>query len=177
MSHDLLVTGFGSFGAFESNPSQWLAERSGHSFRVLEVAFREVDRFLEELREGPPARLLLLGAAAGASKLRVEWVARNRVGAAPDVRGEVYGPGPIDPDGPPCLAATLWPHEPFGQPSELWEPSVDAGTYLCNYAFYRSLRTLPRTAVGFLHVPGPEAMALERQLEALRAVLAELNPA
>ncbi|MEJ5171915.1 MAG: hypothetical protein WHU10_13085, partial [Fimbriimonadales bacterium] len=155
MSQDWLVTGFGPFGTFDENPSQALAERCSKPHEVLEVSFRGVDEFLRSLAESPPRRLLLMGVAGGATKLRVEWVARNAIGSHPDVRGEVYGPGPIDPRLPPNLAATLWTHEPYGQPSELWEPSVDAGTYLCNYAFFRSLASLTTTLVGFLHVPPP----------------------
>ncbi len=171
MPREILVTGFGPFGAFGENPSQALAERCGLPFEVLEVAFRAADAFVDRLAADPPERLLLMGVAGGASRMRIEWVAQNRVGAHPDVRGEVYGPGPIDPTRPPNLAATLWAHEPFGQPCDLWEPSVDAGTYLCNYVFFRSLSALPNTRTGFLHVPPAEALPLDAQMAALARVL------
>lgn len=175
MPLDILVTGFGPFGGFGENPSQALAERCGLPYEVLEVSFRAVDAFVDRIAAEPPDRLLLMGVAGRAARLRIEWVAQNRVGTHPDVRGEVYGPSPIDPRRPPNLAATLWPHEPFGKPCELWEPSVDAGTYLCNYAFFRALEALPDTRTGFLHVPPTDALPLDAQLAALGRVLEALR--
>lgn len=175
MGREILVTGFGPFGEFGENPSQTLAERSGLPFEVLEVSFRAVDAFVDRIAAEPPDRLLLMGVAGGAARLRIEWVARNRIGSLPDVRGEVYGPGRIDPRRPPNLAATLWPHEPFGQACEHWEPSVDAGTYLCNYVFFRALEALPATRTGFLHVPPTDALSLDAQLATLGRVLEVLR--
>lgn len=173
----VLVTGFGPFGDVGDNPSAWLAERVGFECRVLEVSFAAVDEFVEEVSNNPPDALVLMGVAAGAERMRIETTARNEVGAVPDVRGEVAGPAPIDPLGPPQIGATLWRSPEFFQDNEYWETSTSAGTYLCNYVFYRCLKALPNTAVGFLHVPLADQMPLEQQLEVTRGILDEVSAA
>ncbi|MCB8931997.1 MAG: hypothetical protein M9921_01895 [Fimbriimonadaceae bacterium] len=170
----VLVTGFGAFGEFEENPSALLAAGCGREHRVLEVAFDAVDQALQEWDPGAFDALLMLGVAGKASAFRVETVARNHIGPAPDVRGEVHGPGPIDPSAPPLLAATLWPSWLLDDTAER-APSVDAGSYLCNYAFFRALQRFPEKRVGFLHVPPASAMALEVQRDVVREVLALLE--
>lgn len=158
----LLVTGFGAFGEFDSNPSALLAEGCGCEHRVLEVAFEAVEEFLAALDPATIDGLLMLGVAGKAEAFRVETTARNRIGTTPDVRGVVQGPGPIDPAGPPLLAATLWSTELIVDASKR-APSVDAGDYLCNYAFYRALQSFPEKRIGFLHVPPVAAVPLEEQ--------------
>lgn len=167
----LLVTGFGPFGDVGDNPSAWLAERLGTPYRILEVSYTAVDDFVEELQADPPDALLLMGVASGAERMRVETTGRNLTGSIPDVEGRLAGPGPIDPTGPPQLGATLWRAPEFFETNDLWETSVDAGSYLCNYALYRCLQALPNVSVGFLHVPLPDQVPLERQLEVVRTLV------
>jgi pyrrolidone-carboxylate peptidase len=157
----MFVTGFGPFGSITDNPSSMLAEISGRPFHVLTVSFRAVDEFLEGLDPSFDS-LLLIGVAAGADSFRVETVARNEIGPAPDVEGEQWGPGPIDPRLPRQLAATLWPVELLAEDPR-WAPSVDAGNYLCNYVFFRALARFPDKPVGFLHVPSYETLSAEEQ--------------
>lgn len=171
----ILVTGFGPFGDIATNPSQLLAQSCGAPHRILEVSFRAVDAFLNELSQMPAQRVLHIGVAGGAEKMRIEWVARNQIGDTPDVRNEKYGPGPIDANGPPNLAASLWSHPDFAQPCEDWTPSVDAGTYLCNYVFYQALQRCPQHRVGFLHVPPQIVLSLDRQTQILASVLERLT--
>lgn len=171
----IVITGFGPFGSVEDNPSAWLAERSGRPHRVMEVAFEAVEETLRDLESVSFEALLLLGVALGSPVLRIETVARNRIGSMPDVRGVVGGPGPIDPFGPPQLGATLWRDPIFYVENGRWAPSVDAGDYLCNYAFYRARQRFPDRGVGFLHVPSADDMALSLQLETLQEILAILD--
>ncbi len=173
----LLVTGFGPFGSIDANPSQKLAETCGEEFRVLEVSFRAVDLFVEELALLPPRPVLLMGVAAASEKMRIEWVARNRIGKTPDVLGQVQGPSAIDPNGPPNLAASLWQHSDFGVEHDRWLPSVDAGDYLCNYVFYRALQKGPHHRIGFLHVPSEAKMGFADQALALQAILQNVKAA
>ena len=72
---------------------------------------------------------------------------------------------------PRQLAATLW-HEPelLGEDPR-WVQSVDAGTYLCNYAFFRAVSRFPDKLVGFLHVPPFEKLPREEQTRRLTELL------
>ena len=65
------------------------------------TGFKAVDDALLELREIAFDGLLMIGVAGKTSVFRLEAVAHNWIGATPDVRGIVAGPGPIDPgEGP-----------------------------------------------------------------------------
>jgi len=165
----LLVTGFGPFLDVSDNPSAQLAERAPSAHQIIEVSFRAVDDFLDQLAVRPPTELLSIGVATSASQLRFETVAHNRIGPTPDVLGEVWGPGPIDPAGPPMRAGTLWMPE-WLEESELSIPSTDAGGYLCNYLYFQALTRLPHTRVGFLHVPPPERVELSIQEDFVAAL-------
>jgi pyrrolidone-carboxylate peptidase len=166
----LLVTGFGPFADAQDNASGHLARESGHPFEILEVAYQAVDECVESLIKDPPEAMLLMGVDVRASKLRLETVAHNTIGPKADVRGEVWGPGPIDPKAPPQISATLW--SPWVlEESAIREPGYDAGGYLCNYSFFRAVQWLPATRVGFIHVPPFSAISKSEQLETIRELL------
>jgi pyroglutamyl-peptidase len=170
---NLLVTGFGPFGAITLNPSAELAKVGGFPHQVLDVTFQAVDAFIDKGIEDFDC-LLSIGVNAGARRFHLETVARNEIASAPDIRGVVQGPGPIEPRLPNHLAATLWPTEMLVE-TETMRPSVDAGTYLCNYIFYRSIAAFPTKKVGFLHVPSIETVPLETQSTWLRDLLDRLT--
>ena len=173
MTDRLLVTGFTAFGEFAVNPSALLGERCGRRFELIEVAYAAADAFLERVRNDDSFdRLLMLGVSARRRRLAIERCARNEIDAAPDVRGEARGPGPIDPTGPATLATTLLADH--AARSECF--SDDAGCYLCNYLLYRALRVLsPQVRVGFIHVPPLEVMPLEAQQIELARLFDAIN--
>ncbi len=167
-----LVTGFLPFGRFEVNPSAALAESCGRPHLLLEVAYDAVDHFVDELPLDSFDRLLMIGVCGHATGMQLELSAKNVVGDLADVRGKVLGPNFIEHGGPPNLHTTLW--DPLTPPPAVpldLHASDDAGTYVCNYAYYRALRRLaPEKHVGFLHLPPIEVMPIERQ----QKILAEL---
>ena len=135
---------------------------------------------LESVR---PDALVLLGRHEGES-IRLERVALNLDDAASaDEDGERRIGAPILPAGPVGHWSTL-PLDAFAAALAsralpfAW--SHDAGGFLCNHAFYvarhwveRSGRPIP---CGFVHLPPLEALALERQVEGVRACLARCPP-
>lgn len=171
---NVFATGFGPFLGNDDNPSAALAESCGLPFRVLPVTFRAVEEFLASAPEFDA--LLMLGLASGDQdpRLRLEMVARNVVGPTPDAEGVVGGPGPIAPFAPRQLGATLFRVPELVAESPHWRPSVDAGSYLCNYSLFRALQTWPSRAVGFVHVPPVEVMPLAVQRVALADVIAHI---
>jgi len=166
----LLVTGFGPFGEVMDNASGRLAEECRMPFRVVEVAYRAWDELMDELAENPPTHFLLLGVDVNASQMKLETVAHNRIGPKEDRRGEVWGPGPIDPLAPAQLSATLW-HAGALAASDHSEAAYDAGGYLCNYSFFRTAQRFPASRVGFIHVPPFEKVSKEIQLAVLRRII------
>lgn len=165
------MTGFGPFGSFGDNPSQWLAERLGAPYEILRVSYAEADAFVDRLAANPPETLLLLGLHGKAEKFHIELVGHNTIGTTPDVDEVVAGPGPLDPAGPSQLGTTLWHHPELLNETKEWKASLSAGDYLCNYTYYRALQKLPNSRVGFLHVPKAEVVPLENQLETVKRVL------
>lgn len=161
--NEILVTGFGSFGEFEQNPTEVLASSWSMS-RVLKVSFSAVDQFLASLSLSKSSIWVQLGVSAKASKLTFELAARNRIGETADVEG-VVKPNEIEA-GPPILLGTLWNQALLNSLRFDFEVSSDAGDYLCNYLYYRSLRRFPQAKIGFLHVPPKTTVPIE-ELQAL----------
>lgn len=135
-------------------------------FAVLPVEYGPDLEVVERaLAEGPVDVLLHTGQASGAAAVRVERLAVNvRYAAGP---GEAEAQQRIEEEGPAALFATL-PVERIsaaicaaGVPATV---SNHGGIYLCNHAFYQSLRRAERSGsgprAGFLHVPClPEQVA------------------
>jgi pyrrolidone-carboxylate peptidase len=135
------------------------------------VSFKGVDSYIESLNPTLFDTWLMLGVAGKAPKFRVELRAQNDIANIPDVLGEVHGPGPINADGPHQLGTTLWHAPEWFVETDLREPSVDAGQYLCNYLYYRGLQAFPNHRIGFLHVPGLEFVPIEVQATELASTI------
>ncbi len=161
----ILLTGFESWGKVPSNPTEELVEElsgDGVAGEVLPVSFRRAGERIEELiRELKPEAVLNLGLAPGSPVVRVERVAVNLMDArVADNDGFRPVDVPIDPQGPGCYFSTLPTREILealrvrGIPAAI---SYSAGTFLCNFVMYRTLRILDllglRSPAGFIHVP------------------------
>lgn len=160
-----LVTGFGPFLDNAVNPSDALA-RALDGRRALGVSLRARSPLPVEL--GRAARLALdaarsvdadavvaLGLAAGAPRIRVERVGRNRCSSdAPDAAGVLGRGRSVLPGAPATLACTLDPapiHEALRAAGIASDVSYDAGGYVCNDLLYRLLAAGERAL--FVHVP------------------------
>lgn len=183
----IAVAGFAPFGAHAENPSERvvraLASEPGLATVVLPVAYRCAEsQLVATLESVRPDALLLLGRYEGEA-IRLERVALNLDDAASaDEDGERRSGTPILPAGPVGHWSTL-PLEAFAAALAsralpvVW--SRDAGGFLCNHVFYvarhwveQSRRRIP---CGLVHLPPLEALALERQVEGVRACLALLS--
>lgn len=172
----ILVTGFDSFGSFSSNPSRLLAETCGRPFQVLEVSYQVIDSWIESIDPNSFDRLLHMGVDGGAVRLEYETVAHNVIGHSSDVRGHRPRRKRIERGGPWKAGSTLWhPHLRKLKDEPGMALSRNAGSYLCNYVLYRSLRAFPGKAVGFLHVPPLSRMPLDEQKCQLERLLVLLE--
>lgn len=167
----LFVTGFGPFLDVAENPSGLVAARLELPFEVLDVTFAAVDAFLDRFAEMPYDALMMLGVAAGRQSMSLEVVARNRIGETPDVSACVMGPGPVEASTPRHLHSRLWSGaEAWAGP--LFEFSVDAGDYLCNYFSFEATRRYPDRQTGFLHLPLPnETLTVDAMAASIRELL------
>ena len=167
----LLLTGFGPFEGFDTNPSRRLVERSGCDHEVLEVSYAGTSAFFESLDSKRFQTLLMIGAHGSATKLKLEMLAHNWIGPSKDVRG--HAPIGKIQDGSRILAGTLWNSLSLENVlrSEPIEKSFHAGSYLCNYVYYRALSLFPDKRVGFLHVPSEGTIPLKDQEKALKKLV------
>jgi len=173
MKERTLVTGFGAFGTVSENPSAYLARESSRTFNLLEVSFDAVDEYLAALDVTPYEQIVLMGVAANRDHMSLEMFARNWIGSTPDVRGKAIE-GSIHADQPLLLDTTLWSAEIASKlvfEDRLLRISLDAGSYLCNYIYYRALEMFPGKRIGFLHVASQSKIALELQMISLQKIL------
>lgn len=188
-SRTLLLTGFGSFDGYATNPAWQTAEALGGE-RIgdlqvvaarLDVTYADAPRQLREaILEHRPDLVLSLGVAPTPA-LRLERVAKNRdVSFQPDNAGVVHADTVIRDGGPERLPTRL-PIEPLREALQAAGYEVvisdDAGGYLCNHVFYRVLDEVdPSRIAGFVHVPplkdSWDAARLEQAVRLLIEVLA-----
>lgn len=172
MALTVLLTGFGPFPTAPVNPTGPLVERLAARRRpafasmrrithIFRTSYAAVDEELPDLvaRHRPDA-LVMFGLAPRTPHLRIETRARNvRTGLLPDADGASGNRGPILARGPAALTGRA----PFQQllaaarsadvPAAL---SADAGTYLCNYLYWRALQPDGEARIPlvvFVHVP------------------------
>ena len=166
----VVIAGFGPFPGAPSNPSGLLANALARRRRpalagieitshVFATAYEAVDRDLPKLLARRPDVMLIFGLAGRRREVCIETRARNvRSTLFPDVHGHRPKHAAIETG----QVRTLKGNAPFPRllhalqrtalPARL---SRDAGAYLCNYAYWRALRSVRggRPLVQFVHIP------------------------
>jgi pyroglutamyl-peptidase len=166
----VLITGFGPFPGAPFNPSAILAKALARRRRpafaaldrtvhIFETTYGSVDRELPKLLAQKPDIVLMFGVAGRRRQLCVESRARNALSVLfPDACGYRPQQSAINRGKPPALTGNA----PFARllgaartrtgASRL---SRDAGRYLCNYLYWRTLEHLwqDEPLVQFIHIP------------------------
>jgi len=169
----VLITGFGAFPGNAFNPTGDLVarlavrrrpalERVRRIVHVFSTSYDAVDKELPELvASHRPDAILMFGLAGRTPHLRVETRARNkRSSLLPDVSGAIAVSACIRSG----AAATLRTSAPCpmvraaaGHARVPVKVSIDAGTYVCNYLYWRALESARDTGTAplvlFVHVP------------------------
>jgi pyroglutamyl-peptidase len=168
------VTGFGPFPGAPVNPTQWLVEQLGElapaaigasalTCEVLPTEFSRAVAIVDERhRSLTPDIAVHFGLHQGAGGFRLERRAANVIGCdRPDAAGVIPQNRQIACDGPPALHSA-WPAcvgKVLSDAGLAVEQSDDAGAYVCNAVYYRSLGCAterPGAWCGFVHVPHTE---------------------
>jgi pyroglutamyl-peptidase len=167
----ILITGFGRFPGAPVNPAGVVAARLARRRRpafegtrrvahVFATRYDAVDRELPALlKREKPDIVVMFGVATRTRQVRVEQRARNRIALFPDAGG--YRPAALtiaahrDAVSNPLPVARLVKAARTAGAAAV--PSRNAGTYLCNYAYWRALEAAARPdgpgLVIFIHVP------------------------
>lgn len=177
----LLITGFEPFDGKKTNPSWAVAETSvqyhrDHGNPEIEMVCREIpvewqttwtaiSKAVEEIQ---PDCLICLGFAGGSNSIRIETCARNEAIADKDNCGNYFDKNqqkiqkkvPLEPGQTQTYPTTLpveWLIKAYEsqkpKPNDPIITSDDAGGYLCNLAFYKTMAHLSQIKYrGFIHV-------------------------
>jgi pyroglutamyl-peptidase len=170
----LWVTGFGPFPGAPINPTGRLMEQLGTlapeavgasalTCEVLPVEFSRVQAIVADRhRSLTPDIAVHFGLHREAAGFRLERRAANVIGAEQvDAAGTVPESRQVARDGPPVLRSA-WPadiEEGLAAVGIAVEQSDDAGAYVCNAVYYRSLTCVAERSgawCGFVHVPHTE---------------------
>jgi len=177
----LLITAFPVFSNHSNNVSEEVLiqiERTGAVNIDVETQLLSVDekgssQISERIRDGSRFRgILHLGFAAMREKINLERVAKNLISMSePDNSDRLIESEEVEIGGPPNIETTAPIHildEEF-EHDELVEWSMDAGGYVCNETFYRTLHALNETGNSdipalFVHLPPISSIPIEEQV-------------
>jgi pyroglutamyl-peptidase len=174
----LLLTGFVPFLDFPVNPTEKIVNHlDGNTIggyhiygRILPVDFSEsAEQCIKHFELIQPEVVILLGLAAGRTKITPERIAINCLDGECDNRGVRMEDEPIEIDGPAGYFSTL-PIRRFvnvlnenGFPAQI---SNTAGTYLCNNVMYAMLHKIHQenlnVRAGLVHIPASHDMAVQK---------------
>lgn len=173
----LLLTGFVPFLDNPINPTEEIVNRldgqkiNGYDIKtaVLPVDFNQsAAQLKKEIAEVEPDVVIMLGLAAGRSKITPERIAINVKDGAKDNEGYAPVDEPIDADGADGLFTTLPIRNMVDRLKENQLPAVisnTAGTYLCNNMMYIALNDAIKNdaayLAGFIHIPASHELALQ----------------
>lgn len=159
----IIITGFGPFGPFKINPSRIIAQKAVEKlvkdkvqaqFYDMKASIKDINGFYENLHEDD-VFVLHMGLYNGLKKLNMEDTAQNNAEfVIPDAEKEQPRNQPIDPNQPISnkLVNSLPIDQWVNQLSQNYDLSHDAGTYVCNYCYYRALLNVDKKIKGALFV-------------------------
>nr|CAH7744939.1 unnamed protein product [Callosobruchus chinensis] len=164
MNDTVLVTGFGPFGEHRVNAS-WesvkLLPDTIHNTSIIKkeipVVYSCVDSTVPSLwKQYNPSLVIHVGVSSLASKLTIEKCAHGTGYNRCDVAGSTYTSGQLQCNGQDCIYTgidtdVLCEHLNSIGPVKSCT-SCDAGRYLCEYIYYKSL-SIDHTRSLFIHVP------------------------
>lgn len=178
----LLITAFPVFSSHSTNVSEDVMKiilgMSPKSLNV-EAELLAVDKqgsclISQKIRDGVKYRgIIHLGLASNRDRINLERVAKNLISMSePDNSGRRIESQKIETDGPPNLETTAPIHildEEF-EHDDFVEWSTDAGGFVCNETYYRTLYALNQTDNSdtptiFVHLPPAEFIPAEKQAE------------
>ena len=183
------ITGFGKFGKVIENPTSILVNKIKDLFlkcsfppnitleysKVLEVSIDALKIGVEEIKKiidssNPSATNIILhfGVAASRKTFSLEkYGYNNATFGIPDVCGNTPNKCQIDATSElDASICTALPIDDFIK--ELKHPvcvSCDPGRYICNYAYFYSLKKNPTSRVMFVHFPTFETVDQPKQEE------------
>jgi len=170
----VLVTGFGPFDRFRSNPAEVVADHLGRSYPdvesvILPVVYGEATEVLIDVLENmDPDAVISFGLNGTIGCINLEEIALNlRSSDIPDNKGNLITDAPVI-KGEPLAYRTGLPLERIkdrlraeGIPAKR---SYSAGVYICNEVFFSEMDWGEKNGktAGFVHIPMATEMIADR---------------
>ena len=188
----VLITGFEAFGDLIINPTALLVEAlKKDQIKIpqgmlitpvlLPVTFADSFKILEaRIKEERPDTVLSFGVARGRDAVELERVAINCIDASiPDNQGYRPQDERINEKGDAAYFSSLPLRKIESKLREAHIPcriSNSAGTYVCNYLFYKLMEQVQKTKVkaGFIHMPYEASLSMHEQKRAVSLILDSL---
>lgn len=182
------ITGFGSFGNVSKNPTEILMgklkemiqEKSlkNVSCQVLQVKTEIVNQYFEDIKECSPNDIFLhFGVDASSQNIALECRAKNQIKEFKECL-KIDGKKESEYQKRTKLnIEDLCEKLNSKLDHQISEISDDAGTYLCNYIYFKSLEFSEKNGTNslFIHVPHQDTMDIEKQYEVLKYILNYFN--
>ena len=180
VSGTILVTGFVPFSEHEKNISQQIIEQisiNSDYDEIIETCVLSVDEEGSRhtslrIRNEPEIRAVLhLGLSAKSEEIRIERFARNRIMmTTPDNSGRHVEDGLVIEGGAEIIETNFPSYliDHILTKSDRIRLSDDAGGYVCNETYYRSLCAASENdspKVLFLHLPDEDVIPLIQQTD------------
>lgn len=169
----VILTGFGPFGEVKENPTQKLIEllknemqNELYQFFILPVSYEYCSEWSSKNIDSNTSLVVHFGVAANSKLIRIERTAKNQTGSSNDIDG-ISGQGYISELETETIQTGL---DVSGLVDSMCasglecELSDDAGDYLCNYIFFKSLQ-VKSDQVLFVHVPNEKELPLSKLKE------------
>jgi len=188
----ILMTSFGPFNNFKTNPSNEIMERlkqklsfsspahNYYKFETIEVSWSSVSTYIENQKNETFDFIFHLGVATNESNIRIETTGQN-IQSGNDVENNAPTENQIIPNEPDLHTnISVERLKNFVLKNENIKISHDAGAYLCNYLYFKSLYFLGKeSAILFIHTADtqnqPEAPSIELQTEIIYNLINSLT--
>lgn len=182
------ITGFGPFGNISENPSQVIASKAASTlyesgfdicYELLEVSTVSVDDFHNRVNDSDTF-VIHIGVNASLNTMVLESQAQNIMNfRIPDARGLAPMNVPITHDLPPSenVENPLDVRSLVTSLSDQFKLSCNAGSYICNYAYFRALQNVGKKIKGclFVHIPVFKRINIEQQVSNITSLIRELE--
>ncbi|MCH2204504.1 MAG: hypothetical protein MK132_01335 [Lentisphaerales bacterium] len=176
----VLLTAFGAFPGVPINPSQVLlegfAKPDALNFQLhkvlLPVDYSYCVQWLSTLTEEYDL-VIHMGVANNASQNQVELQAKNYRGLTPDTKG-FFCEGKISLEKPEVLMTDLSFDFLEGESYKQIVKSRDAGDYLCNFLYFKSLEKGSFRRVLFYHLAPDSIISADLQQKLLAWLLEQI---
>lgn len=177
----ILLTYFKQFGAINNNSSEEVAKRIDINKIGLDVSYeKDFDKVKVEYISGNYDCVIMLGQAAKRQYLSIERRAKNYNNPELKDNFSYFSRDVIEEGNEEYLYTSF---DVAKLLDEFVEESNDAGSYLCNYLYYKVLSNLTKNAI-FIHLPlysgqidddTIPSLDLELMIEKINGIIKKIN--